>query len=304
MSLDLKVAGAPISWGVSELASWGYRMPADRVLAEMKEVGLEATELGPPGYLPEDQEERNELLDRHGLRLVAGFLAAVLHDRSRPSLDEIEHAARTLEASGAEVLVLAAALPGESYDRDERLAPADWIALAEALVAAEELASAHRLRLAFHPHAGTAVAQKEDIFTLLETTSVELCLDSGHLFLGGADPAAIARAAAGRVSHVHLKDVDARLAERVRSGELSYAGGVRAGLYRPLGEGDLDIGAVVGRMQDAGYRGWYVLEQDTALTAEPEPAHGPLMAARKSLEYFRRVSATQHITAVEGGLNP
>jgi inosose dehydratase len=305
MSADLKVAGAPISWGVSELPSWGYRMPADRVLAEMKEVGLEATELGPPGYLPEDKEERNDLLDRHGLRLAAGFLAAVLHDRSRPSLDEIEHAARTLEASGAEVLVLAAALPGESYDRDERLAPADWIALAEALVAAGELASAHRLRLAFHPHAGTAVANKEDIFTLLETTSVELCLDTGHLFLGGADPAAIARAAAGRVSHVHLKDVDAGLAERVRSGEVSYAEGVRAGLYRPLGEGDLDIGAVVGRMQDAGYRGWYVLEQDTALTAEPEPAHGPLMAARKSLEYFRRVSsAKQHITAVEGGLNP
>ena len=299
-----KVAGAPISWGVSELPGWGYRMQPDRVLAEMKEVGLEATELGPPGYLPEDQDERSELLDRHGLRLIAGFRAAVLHDRSRPALDEIEQSARTLEASGAEVLVLAAALPGESYDRDERLAPADWIALAEALVAAEELASAHRLRLAFHPHAGTAVAQKEDIYTLLETTSVELCLDTGHLFLGGADPVAIARDAAGRVSHVHLKDVDARLAGLVRDGELSYAEGVRAGLYRPLGAGDLDIGEVVGRIQDAGYRGWYVLEQDTALTVEPAPAHGPLMAARQSLEYFRRtVSAKQHITAVEGGLN-
>jgi len=212
-----KVAGAPISWGVSELPGWGYRMQPDRVLAEMNEVGLEATELGPPGYLPEDQDERSELLDRHGLRLIAGFRAAVLHDRSRRALDEIEQSARTLEASGAEVLVLAAALPGESYDRDERLAPADWIALAEALVAAEELASAHRLRLAFHPHAGTAVAQKEDIYTLLETTSVEICLDTGHLFLGGADPVAIARDAAGRVSHVHLKDVDARLAGLVRT---------------------------------------------------------------------------------------
>jgi inosose dehydratase len=304
MSAEPKVAGAPISWGVSELPTWGYRMTPDRVLAEMREVGLEATELGPPGYLPEDPEARAGLLDRHGLRLVAGFLAAVLHDRSRPALDEIEHAARTLQASGAELLVVAAALPGGSYDRDERLAPADWIALAEALVAAEEIASAHRLRLAFHPHAGTAVANKEDIFTLLETTSVDLCLDTGHLFLGGVDPAAIARDAAGRVSHVHLKDVDAKVVARVRSGELSYAEGAREGLYRPLGEGDLDIGEVVGRMQDAGYRGWYVLEQDTALTAEPEPAHGPLEAARQSLEYFRRViSAKQHITAVEGGLN-
>ncbi len=304
MSAEPKVAGAPITWGVSELAAWGYRLPPARVLAEMKEVGLEATELGPPGYLPEDPEARAELLDRHDLRLVAGFLAAVLHDRSRPALDEIEHSARTLEASGAEVLVLAAALPGDSYDRDERLASTDWIALTEALVAAEEIASAHRLRLAFHPHSGTAVANREDIFRLLETTSVELCLDTGHLFLGGVDPAAIARDAAGRVSHVHLKDVDANVARCVRGGDLSYAEGVREGLYRPLGEGDLDIEEVVGRMQDSGYRGWYVLEQDTALTAEPDPAHGPLEAARQSLEYFRRViSAKQHITAVEGGLN-
>jgi inosose dehydratase len=304
MSWEPKVAGAPISWGVSELPEWGFRMPPGRVLAEMHEVGLVATELGPPGYLPDEPGERSELLHHSGLQLVAGFLATVLHDRSRPALEEIEQSARTLEASGAEVLVLAAALAGDSYDRNERLAPADWIALAEALVAAEELASAHRLRLAFHPHAGTAVAQKEDIYTLLETTSIELCLDTGHLFLGGADPGAIARDAAGRVSHVHLKDVDARMAQRVRSGELSYAEGVRAGLYRPLGEGDLDIPEVVNRMEEAGFQGWYVLEQDMALTAEPDPANGPLMAARQSLEYFRRLfSATQHITAVEGGLN-
>jgi sugar phosphate isomerase/epimerase len=107
-----------------------------------------------------------------------------------------------------------------------------------------------------------------------------------------------------RVSHVHLKDVDANVARGVLGGDLSYAEGVKDGLYRPLGDGDLDIEEVVGRMQDSGYRGWYVLEQDTALTAEPDPAHGPLEAARESLEYFRRViSAKQHITAVEGGLN-
>jgi inosose dehydratase len=300
MRLELKVAGAPISWGVSELPGWGYRMPPDRVLAEMKEVGLEATELGPPGYMPEDPAARRELLDRSGMRLVAGFLAVVLHDRSHPALAELEREARTLEASGAEVLVLAAALHGESYDRAERLSGPEWIALAEALTDAEEVASARGLRLAFHPHAGTAVAREEDVHTLLETTAVEICLDTGHLFLGGADPGAIVRDAAGRVGHVHLKDLDRVLAERVRSGELSYAEGVRAGLYRPLGQGDLDVEAVFTRLRDAGYRGWYVLEQDTALTAEPEPAQGPVAAARQSIEYFRRLSSAKTtITALK-----
>jgi inosose dehydratase len=298
---EAKVAGAPISWGVSELPGWGYRMTPDRVLAEMREVGLDATELGPPGYMPEAPAARRELLEHHGMRLVAGFLAVVLHDRHNPVVGELEREATTLEASGAEVLVLAAALHCESYDRDERLSGADWIALAEALADAEEIAFQHGLRLAFHPHAGTAVARQEDVHTLLETTTVDICLDTGHLFLGGADPSAIARAASGRVGHVHLKDLDSALAERVRSGELSYTEGVRAGLYRPLGQGDLDIEAVFTRLEDAGYRGWYVLEQDTALTAEPEPAQGPVAAARRSIEYFRGLSSAPH-QSLEGGL--
>lgn len=293
----MKVAGAPISWGVSELPGWGYQMPRDRVLSEMREVGLDATELGPPGYLPGDASERRQLLDRYGLRLVAGFLAAVLHDRRRPAVAEIEMQARTLESSGAEVLVLAAALPGESYDRDERLSPSQWTALAESLAAAEEIASAHGLRLSFHPHAGTAVARKEDVNTMLEMTSAGLCLDTGHLFLGGADPADVVRDAAGRVNHVHLKDIDANLAGRIRSGDITYAEGVGAGLYRPLGQGDLDIEAVFTRLREAGYRGWYVLEQDTALGAEPGTTRGPQEAAALSLEYFRRIAgADQHVT--------
>jgi inosose dehydratase len=276
-------------------------MSPDRVLAEMREVGLDATELGPPGYMPEAPAARLELLERNGMHLVAGFLAAVLHDRRHPVLGELEREAKALEASGAEVLVLAAALHGQSYDRDERLTGPDWIALGEALAGAEDIATRHGLRLAFHPHAGTAVAREEDVHTLLETTTVDICLDTGHLFLGGADPGAIARDASGRVGHVHLKDIDRRLAERVQSGALSYAEGVRAGLYRPLGQGDLDVEAVFSRLEDAGYRGWYVLEQDTALTAEPEPAHGPVAAARQSIEYFRGLSSAPH-QSLEGGL--
>jgi hypothetical protein len=39
----VKIAGAPISWGVSEVLGWGYQLPVDRVLREMREVGLTAT---------------------------------------------------------------------------------------------------------------------------------------------------------------------------------------------------------------------------------------------------------------------
>ncbi|HEX9364289.1 MAG TPA: TIM barrel protein [Candidatus Dormibacteraeota bacterium] len=286
----MRVAGAPISWGVSELPGWGYRMPPERVLAEMASLGLQATELGPPGYLPADPAGLRALLDRHGLRLVAGFLATVLHDGGQSPGVKIDRQAAILAAGGASVLVLAAAYPGDGYDAQASLGSTEWTRLVERLEEAEHIARRHGLELAFHPHAGTAVASAQDVRRMLSTSAVGLCLDTGHLFLGGADPAALARDAAGRVRHVHIKDVKATIAERLRRGEISYAEAVRGGLYTPLGAGDLDIESVLSRLQEIGYDGWFVLEQDSSLAAEPGPHAGPVAAARQSLDYFRRIS--------------
>jgi len=285
-----KVSGAPISWGVSELPAWGYRMAPDRVLSEMKSVGLEATELGPPGFLPQDRRECGEMLDRHGLRLVAGFLAAVLHDPEAGALDEVAKHATALAAAGADMLVLAAALPGDSYDKHQNLSGEAWRTLTQTLAEIETIATSNGLGLAFHPHAGTAVENRDQVERLLNTSDVDLCLDTGHLHLGGTDPVQLAAEAGPRISHVHLKDVDLELASSVRSHKLSYAEAVRQGMYRPLGQGGLDIEAVVRRLQETGYAGWFVLEQDIALIREPDAANGPSTAARQSLDYFRQIS--------------
>ena len=293
----MRVAGAPITWGVSELPAWGWRMPPERVLAEMREAGLAATELGPPGYLPDEPARLRALLERHGLQLVAGFLAAVLHDAGRDPAGEIEHQAKTLASGGASVLVLAAALPGESYDPGASLTTAEWSRLGRRVEEAATIAKRHGLQVAFHPHAGTAVATAEDVDRLLATSEVGLCLDTGHLHIGGADPLRVAEQARGRINHVHLKDVDAAVAKRYRARGIGYAEAVREGLYTALGEGDLDIPALWRELKAAGYRGWFVLEQDAALPAEPEPGEGPLAAARRSLEYLLRVTSAVQTTS-------
>jgi inosose dehydratase len=123
---------------------------------------------------------------------------------------------------------------------------------------------------------------------VLTSSDIPLCLDTGHLMVGGADPLEITRAADGRIRHVHLKDVDASVAGRVRRGELGYREAVAGGLYRPLGEGDARIGRVLAELEGRGYRGWYVLEQDVVLAEEPRPGEGPVTAARQSLDYFHR----------------
>ena len=40
-------AGAPISWGVCEVPGWGHQLDRDRGMAEMRQAGLTAPELGP-----------------------------------------------------------------------------------------------------------------------------------------------------------------------------------------------------------------------------------------------------------------
>src|SRR5439155_7401837 len=75
----VRLAGAPISWGVSEVPGWGVQLPPGRVLAEMAAAGLHASDLGPPGWLPAAPPQLREALRRAGLRLAGGFVAAPLH---------------------------------------------------------------------------------------------------------------------------------------------------------------------------------------------------------------------------------
>ncbi len=273
-----RLAGAPISWGVCEVPGWGHQMAVERVLSEMRELGLHATELGPPGYLPADSMRLRGVLEASGLQLAAGFVAVPLHDRSlqASALEQVEASARTLAAAGADVLVLAAAAARPGYDTRDRLDEEGWRILSRSLTKCQRIAARHGLVVTLHPHFGTAVETADEVGRLLDETEIGLCLDTGHLFIGGADPVELAARAGSRVRHVHLKDVDAGLAASVRNGELAYSSAVRAGLYRPLGQGDLAIEAVCEQLEDASYGGWYVLEQDVMLDCEPETGTGPV----------------------------
>ena len=96
----MKIAGAPISWGVCEVPGWGYQLAPDRVLAEMRDVGLSATELGPEGFLPSDPDELTALLDSYGLSCVGAFVPVLLHDDDHDPLPDIAGPLDALVACG------------------------------------------------------------------------------------------------------------------------------------------------------------------------------------------------------------
>jgi inosose dehydratase len=282
----IRLAGAPISWGVCEVPGWGYQLPADRVLAEMRDAGLDAAEFGPDGFLPADPAGKAAALARYGLTAVGGFVPVVLHDPAADPLPEIAAVLDDFRAAGAGVLVLAAVTGLDGYDARPELDETAWRTLLANLDAAAGLAGEQGLLATLHPHVGTVVERPDEVRRVLDGCSVQLCLDSGHLLIGGTDPAELARQAPGRVAHAHLKDVDAGWAGRVRSGEVSYTDAVARGMYRPLGQGDVDVAGLVGALRGSGYAGWYVLEQDTILDAEPL-GEGPAADVRASVAYLR-----------------
>jgi inosose dehydratase len=283
-----KIAGAPISWGVCEVPGWGYQLPAGRVLSEMRELGLTATEFGPDGYLPADPAERSRLLRRHDLTAAGGFVPAVLHD---PAIDPLTDVDRALDGFGpaqedGPVLVLAAATGTAGYEGRPALDGTGWRTLLANLDRVTAHAAVRGYNTTLHPHVGTMIEKQDEVLQVLDGSAVRICLDTGHLLIGGTDPAELARQAPHRVGHVHLKDVDRELASRVTGQRISYTEGVAAGLYQPLGQGDVDVKGVVSALEVSGYQGWYVLEQDTILPVAPD-GDGPVANVRQSLNYLR-----------------
>ncbi len=92
-----RVQSAPISWGICEVPGWGAMLPTPRVLAEMSAMGMTATELGAPGFLPTDPDEVKAELAEYGMTLMGGFTPVVLHDPAQRQAT-IDSATATAEA--------------------------------------------------------------------------------------------------------------------------------------------------------------------------------------------------------------
>jgi inosose dehydratase len=277
-----RLAGAPISWGVCEVPGWGVQLSPDRVLSEMASLGLKATELGALGWLPLDGAAVKATLDRYGLTLVGGFVPVLIHHDD----DSFRAASAQLAEAGGKMFV-AAAVQDHEWTAPVPLDRDGWKRAGERLHTLAEQVAADGLTLVLHPHAGTLLETEQDITLALEHTDVPWCLDTGHLLIGGVDPAQFVRDHADRIGHVHLKDVDASLAERVRGKQLPLVQAVQNGLFKPLGDGDARIGEVVRLLDDTGYERWLVLEQDVAITGpEPPVDGGPALDVSRGLEFL------------------
>ena len=288
-----RLAGAPISWGVCEVPGWGIELQPRRVLGEMQQLGLTATELGSDGYLPTDPAELKDLCAEFGLEMIGGFVPLVLHDAAEldATIDAARRTAELMSAAGATVFVTSAVTDWEWGPRTA-LTSDDWNFTAKTLSIVDDILGEFGMTQAIHPHLRTVVETRADIEALLDVSDVGWTFDMGHMQIGGMDPLEFIDIAFDRIRHVHLKDVVMDLAAPVFTGDQSIMDGVQAGMFCNLGRGDVPIGAIVTELEARGYDQWYVLEQDAAITAgEPAVGAGPLLDVLASIEFLKGIEA-------------
>ena len=293
MSFMTRMATAPISWGICEVPGWGVQLPVERVLSEMAEMGFPATELGSEGYLPSSPEELRSVLAPHGLGLLAAFVPAIVHDPAEAdeTLRRVADSAYLLQAVGATYFNTS---PVTSWDWGPRreLTDAEWAHSWTMFDRIEEITEAHGLTQVLHEHVGTIVETKDEIQRVVDNSPIQFVLDTAHFAVGGYDPVDFAKAHPDRVGLVHIKDCDLAVSDRLNAGEVSLMEAVQGGIFPSVGQGDLNIDEVIRSLEGAGYTGWYVLEQDVAITGEPPaPGAGPIEGVRESVEYLKDLEA-------------
>lgn len=270
------VAGAPVSFGIFELTPEGAATTSPDEIGEiLQSAGYDGIDLGPVGFLGRGEELRARL-DRFGLDLAGGWIQLPFSDDDAfsASLPELRDALRafseaaeraparlplpTLADDGS---ALREAHPGRGAEKDPLSASARERLHANVNRAARIVRDAG-FEPTFHHHAGTFVESPEEVDLFLAGTDVGLTLDTGHLSIAGGDPVEAARRWGARINHLHLKDVD-----RAALTSILDAGGGMAevwsgGSFVAFGQGDVDLAGVMNLMDEAGYDGWVVVEQD------------------------------------------
>jgi inosose dehydratase len=294
--MPIRIATAPVSWGILEFAGQSSQPPWEAVLDEMAAAGYTGTELGPYGYLPTEPEALRAALAARGLQLLSAFVPVRLAEPSSHAAgtETARRVGALLAACGCRHIVLSddnAADPNR-LKRAGRITPADglddesWRTLAEGVnTIARKMKEAFGLETVFHHHCAGFVETPDEVARLLELTdpgTVGLCLDTGHYVYGGGDPVECIYRHGARVRYLHFKDADPGVMARARTEGWDYFQAVAAGVFCELGRGCVNFADVIAAMNELNYDGWAVVEQDIVAGMGT-----PLESARRNRAYLR-----------------
>jgi inosose dehydratase len=269
---------APIAWSNDDLPELGRDTTLETCLRESREAGFSGVETG--GKFPKSAAELRPRLEAHGLALASGWYSGTVLDAPDDLAEEKDRVAAQLalfRSLGAPCLAYGETAGTIQNQRNaplatrRRLSEDEIKAYGRRLTRFAEHCADAGVPLAFHHHMATAIETERDLDLLMRHTggAVGLLFDAGHMRFAGGDVLRVIGTHGKRIIHVHAKDVRGPVIAALDRGRQSFLDAVLAGAFTVPGDGTIDFTAVVQRLADVGYEGWFVVE------AEQDPAKAP-----------------------------
>jgi sugar phosphate isomerase/epimerase len=247
-------------------------------LSRLKAIGYDYAE--PAGLYGYSAKEYRAILDEVGVQAISAHV---------PLADMQADIAKVID----EVLTLGCRYLAVPYlDEAGRPGTEGFAATLRDIARIGDACRAKGLQLIYHNHDFEFVRMPDGQFGFdhiyASTTPEQLQMepDTCWIKVAGQDPAAYIRKYAGRVPVVHLKDFIKRgeggqLYELIGMASKPAVGGEKHFSFKPLGEGQQDIPAILAASLEAGAK-YVVVEQDL-----PNDGLSPLEAMARSREYLR-----------------
>ena len=189
------------------------------------------------------------LLKEHNLPLISGYCNVNLIDASRRK-DEVAKtvkSANLIKKYGGRVAVIGP----NSVDRSTYDFAANKATIVATLNEVCQAVSDTGITAALHQHTGTCIESKDETYAVLDAvnaTYVRFGPDIGQLTKGGQDAVKVVKDYLSMVEHMHLKDWN---------GENPHLAG-----YCPVGQGKVDVPAILDVMQKKKLKGMVMVELD------------------------------------------
>lgn len=282
---------APIGWTNDDLPELGAENTFEQAVSEMALAGFTGTEIG--NKYPTDPAALKHALDIRGMRVASRWFSSFLitkplAENENAFLKELSFL-KAVGASRINVSEQSYSIQGMQetpiFENKYVMSDGEWALLTSGLDRLGKLAADQGFKLCFHHHMGTVVQTEAETDRLMEGTDpryVFLCYDTGHFTFTGVDPVKMLERYAGRVGHVHLKDMRLPVVEQARREHWSFLQAVKNGAFTVPGDGDVDFAPIFAQLDKAGYTGWLLVE------AEQDPAKAPPYEyALKARAYIR-----------------
>lgn len=290
--MALRVANGPVSWGV-DLPDKPGSPPWDEVFTEIGQAGYKWCELGPVGYLPDDDQRVRAELSARGLGVAGSYVFQPMHERDRH--DDIaaitQKTCGRIAALGGEYLVVIDMVSDERGATAGRGAVAPRLDgqayqdLLDGLRQTAAIAAEHGLTPVLHPHAGSYIEFEDEIERVLDDTAddgMQLCIDTGHFAYAGVEPVRFLAEHRDRTPYLHFKDIDPVVHQQVLADGVAFFDAISLGVFCPVGRGVVDFPALAAELAN-GFDGPGTIEQDRDFDATTTA----LEDAKTSLDYLR-----------------